>query len=613
MSNIMKLFVDQPTYCAGDDVTGFLHIQCGKQDHLALVLDDSLHVHSLTIALVCVEHYSYEETTSSTDSDGNTTTSTHTVHSFHERSVISNPLFVLPTDARSFSRADSFLPVGLHHLRFKFTLPDDALASFRASTEDVSWLMRVSRKRSNGKPELLSRFEDAIVVVQSAAFAPTDQLQFSEASAKGHFVFARGDVEMHLASPQTVVRVGAQTDVVVEVSVKNNSSKTVHQLSLGLVRISGNAHCDAHETRSMLIPSRTLPSVSVTGTVVCPQITLHKKLAPGESFSFPLASVSLAALRWPADQFATVRGSTVFATLLPSPPSARLHGHRQGRLPARAGRSAAACRHCAAECMLRAPLSTASHLAIPTSTKTTPTSTILLRLTTTTTTTTTMATRGTATATATASSSSSSSSSPPVDCTAVIATQGRSLQAFVPHGISCALCPTASWGSLRIVVRGFANLKRKNLLRGGSDAFTRVEVLDWQTGRLKFSLRTAVHKGVGDLFDLADVGVFAGGAIYENTLCVRVMHRGFVDRKIGKVRLAWTTIGALKPLRESEIAASVPAPTLTDAPATIDDLETCGVWLPLGAPPKKAGDGRQSMVCLQVQRIASFDIYLNDC
>lgn len=597
MSNVMKLFVDQPTYCAGDDVTGFIHVQCGKQDHLALVVDDALHVRSLTVELVCIEHYTYEETTSSTDSDGNTTTSTHTVHNSLERTVISKPLFVLPTDARSFSRADKFLPVGLHHLRFKFTLPDDALASFRAASEDVSWLMRVSRMRPNGKPEILSRFQHAIVVVQSAVFAPTDQLQFSEASAKGRFVFARGDVEMHLASPQTVVRVGAQTDVVVEVSVKNNSSKTVHQLSLGLVRISDNAHSMRMDALDAKIKNSAFRVG--TGTVVCPQIALHKKLAPGESFSFPLASVSLAALRWPADQFATVRGSTVFAIFC-----LRLQAHV----------SMATDKVAYLPVLVAAPppadIAPPVYVASPAIDGITP---------------------GNPdvddndadiddfvaidneddddqeTATATAGSSSSNSS-PSVDCTAVIATQGRSLQAFAPHGISCALCPTASWGSLRIVVRGFANLKRKNLLRGGSDVFTRIEVLDWQTGRLKFSLRTAVHKGVGDVFDLADVGAFAGGAIYENTLCVRVIHRGFVDRKIGKVRLAWTTIGALKPLRESEIATSVPVPTLTDAPATIDDLETCGVWLPLGAPPKKSGDGRQSMVCLQVQRIASFDI-----
>jgi hypothetical protein len=180
-----------------------------------------------------------------------------------------------------------------------------------------------------------------------------------------------------------------------------------------------------------------------------------------------------------------------------------------------------------------------------------------------------------------------------------------------PGALTCTLCKWLAWGSVRVLVRGLANLPRKNIFAAGSDPYVRCDVLDWQNGRTLYSLRTAATKHVTELI-ADDGGSFAGGVAFNNALLVRVIHSGFVERKIGKLQIAWPTLAALSALRDTDIGATLPPPppvptdTAGAPPATISDLETRGVWLPLMTNNKKKAskNGQVPMVCVLLQRFA---------
>jgi hypothetical protein len=162
------------------------------------------------------------------------------------------------------------------------------------------------------------------------------------------------------------------------------------------------------------------------------------------------------------------------------------------------------------------------------------------------------------------------------------------------------------------LVRGIANLPRKNILSAGSDPYCRADLLDWQDGRKLYSLRTAVAKNITTVI-ADDGGTFAGGVARNNTLKITVVHRSIIDRKIGRLQIAWSTLASLSVVRAADVSMTLPPPpplpTETDTsgapPATIGELETCGVWLPLISGSKnKNKKGEKPMVCVLIQRFA---------
>lgn len=489
------LNLDRPVAQAGDSLRGSLCIDQTKQN-VAASFD------ALTLELQCVEHYSYDETTTSTDSEGNSTSSTVTHHVEKISASIAVPL--VPIEPATFSRDDAVWPVGVHHFRFQVTLPPDALCSFVATVYDVTWRLRVLEGE-----RLLGMVKPAVTVVPPPVLpgeGVTAGGPLSEVQGKGRFTFAKGEIELRLSSPQQSVDVeGERVAVLIDAAVTNNSSKTVKAVTVSLVRLYGHWPAQLDASRG--------------GQQVCSQVTLHETLKPGESFVLPLTSVTLALLAaWPRDQFVTVSGALVYAQF-----AIRLQAHVSW----------------ATDKVVNLPVELV------------------------------------------------------VDGSGAAAEPKKAQAAHAAHvepDIACP-CATASWGSLRVVVRALANLPRKNVIHKGADPFVWLRLHGTE-----YALRTGVHRNVTDLLVLDEGGAFAGGVAVNRALSVVVSHRSLVDSVIGQLEFDWPALAALTPLpRQTTLPPVPPLPTAPAAASSTAALETAGAWLPL--------DGKHgAMICLLVQR-----------
>jgi hypothetical protein len=98
----------------------------------------------------CIEHYWYEEhytTTSHSNGRGGITVHHHTrtVHRYHASFARESfPFYVDQTTPFSAKSAQSYLPVGAHHLRFAVALPADAPCTFRAGHSEIFYKLSVA-------------------------------------------------------------------------------------------------------------------------------------------------------------------------------------------------------------------------------------------------------------------------------------------------------------------------------------------------------------------------------------------------------------------------------------------------------------------------------------
>lgn len=524
------------------------------------------------VRLSCVEHWQWDETTSSTDSEGNMTTSTDTIRRSNVLFERSTLVRVLPGSPRSFDESEDFLPMGVHLFGFALELPADAPCTFSAtSSERLQYDLVIGNETGT-----LHSFKQALLVrplpldlvdaelTQRAIGTP---LPHDDAAKR--FLFSKGDVHLEAQLAQRVIQLGAELPVSIKLKIENRSSKTINRIVVGLSRLTGNEHSGMH------VPGR--------GVQIGDLVVLHGALAPGESFTLPPSMIVLHGTdSLPLHQTATVKTEHVFQAFfiqvraevkwaldphlmlpvlinvppaaLPTPgaPLMRVNGDGCAK---NKGKHA---EHVAQHEAVAAPTETADEL---------------------------------------------------VNHVAALkfdaCDRSPSLVAPLPN----AVCPEAkfyAWGSLRLSIRAVARLPSKNLLGKGSDVFVKVRVATEHQAKASFAFQSPCSTKNSDsgVVLLDQSVVFAGGVALGNDVLVKVINNGaLLHRDFGEVLVPASvlTLLAAKDARDA-LAPLPPLPTLASASTpTVEQLETSGAWALLrgDSASEKAG----AAVCIALQRV----------
>jgi hypothetical protein len=666
-------FLDSLVVMPAQAVSGLLSFQVRSAATIPAQLSvnaatGQLAVGGITVRVSAIEHYWFEE---------HYTTVTHTKHGtrvhHHTRTVHRfNTNFyrdahpVVPAGTLGFPAASAFLPVGAHLWRFAIELPQDAPCTFRANRSELYYVVALLR---NDTQKETNRWQRCVEVRSPPRFI-AEQLAIQEnaplpsAATKHDFWFASGDVQMQCRSPQHVVEIGEQTSVALQVRVENKSSKTIHKVTVSMVRMSGNQHT------GMNIDALR---ASAAGVQFGGVVELTQEIKPGEAFHLPLSQVTLSGCDvLPPSESASVLGNTVFSLFF-----VRVRAHVSwaadiiANLPVAISRAAPVhpppgappqsivdvSHEAAAKSSYfdtvdasdkEVPFnnkhaehldkSAASAAAAATHASTTAADELddsefvefeadrndqarvtdrQLRNSAA------PAVPAAAAPTAAAADDDDDSSSDDDDHFYVkVDTANRPKQLQAPPCdpfLSCSDAPAFTWGCLRVVIRAVANLPSKNFLNKQSDPYVKAEVIDWLRGtRSGYAHRTATLDDVlSGTFESS--GLLVGGVAFNQHLRVSAKNsNSFIDRKFGEFIIDWPTIAALKPMHEREALA--PLPPLPPAPAggkrvatgaaagalpSIAELETCGIWVPLRGDKKS--EKRGAVVCVVVQRITAFD------